>query len=159
MKQHAKTRAVSILAAVLTLGLVACGGESPEGEAAREARIDEALGGSAPESKPDVQCLDVPKALLQGIASGADNATMEPVSGAAVKSDDYSEVYMIAMEFNGLGSPERGVWASNSLEAGGGLIMSVDGIAQEFTDWPNGAANSPMSIADHGAKEALECLG
>ena len=97
--------------------------------------------------------------MLRAIAKGGKDATIRPTEGAAVKSKDFSKVYMIAVEFNGLGSPERGVWASNSLKRGGGVIMSVDGIAKEFTVWPNGPAGSPMSITDDGAQEALDCLG
>lgn len=145
-------------AALLAVALLATGCSSTESEAAPEEQETTTAAEPTPEPAPSEECLDVPKTLLRAIAKGANDATIKPVSGAAVKSRDYSKVYMIAMEFNGLGSPERGVWASNSLKRGGGVIMSVDGIAKEFTVWPNGPADSPMSITDDGAQEALDCL-
>lgn len=156
-------RRVSVVALALTLSAFAgCGSSSsdtaaPEGEP-ESISSSESTSEDEPEEVPGDECLPVPGAMLRAIAKGGDGVKIKPVSGAAVRSDDFEKVWMIAMEFDGVGSTERGVWASNSMKPGSGMILSVDGMAQEFTVWPNGTADSPMSIADHGAQEALDCL-
>lgn len=147
--------AASILLSVLVAGCAEgepSVGEQPDTVPSPTAKSDKET------TAPSRDCRQVSMTLLKAIASGGDDANLKAISGAAVKSNDYSDVYMIAMEFSGIGSTEQGVWASNSLEPGGGLIMAVDGMATEFTVWPNGPADSPMSITDHGAQEALDCL-
>ena len=156
MLRHTRTFAI-----LTTLGAVVLTGCSSTDEPTQaDSNVSDTSGGkdSGSGSKSDPNCLPVSMKMLRAIASGGDNAKLKPIAGAAYRSDDFEKVYMIAMRFNGLGSTEEGVWASNSLKPGGGLIMSVDGMAEEFTQWPNGTADSPMSIADHGAHEALDCL-
>jgi hypothetical protein len=63
----------------------------------------------------------------------------------------------------GLGSDTVGTWATNSLEAGEGLIIAADSIAREFSDWGEAAAEgSPAAevrgLENDGAQESRDCL-
>ena len=105
------------------------------------------------------RCIPVDRAMLNGIATGLDPLTTGVLSnGWAVKSSDYKNVYMIAAVFRGAGFENVGVWASNSLQPGGGLIMAVDGYAQEFSDWGDGdKTDARIRSTDDGVSEAKKC--
>lgn len=105
-------------------------------------------------------CLPVDQTMLEVIAEGASGSAITPVKGIAVKSNDYKEAYMIAMEFSSPGgSNEVGVWTSGSLQPGGSLLMAVDAYATTFTHWPDSMKSSfKISSADHGVAEAKKCL-
>jgi hypothetical protein len=94
-----------------------------------------------------------PPALLEILCSGPqEGITMAPVRGAVVRSDDYEEVYFVAMEFSANGVENQvGVWSTNDL-AGNGLISAVDRTAEAFTVWPYGGGG--VSMDDDGAEEA-----
>jgi endonuclease YncB( thermonuclease family) len=110
-----------------------------------------------------LRCEDVPQALVDGIASGIKPETGATLRGAqAVRSEDFDKVWFIAadLEGPGLDGPDQiGLWATNSLEAGSGLIFSVDGTAKEFTDWGDGGqTDAHLSTNDDGASEAKACV-
>ena len=107
------------------------------------------------------RALSVPVELLDAIASGEESGVgMEPIRGIAVKSGDFSNVYMVAMEFSATGIKNQvGVWATNSLSAGGGIIMAVDGTAKAFTVWPDAdQTDAQITISDDGVAEAKAAL-
>lgn len=118
----------------------------------------------APVATPErsARCLDVDPAKLAALAEGAESDVggLTFTDGAAVKSSDYGEVYMIAGRFNAPGvDGEVGVWASNSLNAGEGVYMSVDGFAQQFTVWPDAdTTDANITQSADGVSEARECL-
>lgn len=108
------------------------------------------------------RCLPVPQALLDAIASGEEAGVggLRLSKGYAVQSKDFKKVYVIAAEITAPGvSGEQGVWASNSLESGGGgLILSVDGFAQQFTVWPDAdKTDAKITQAADGVDEAKDC--
>lgn len=84
---------------------------------------------------------------------------MKPVRGMVVKSSDFENVYFVAVEFSATGVENQiGVWATNSPD-GTGSIFSVDGMAQEFTDWGSGdGTDVNTTISDDGAEEAKAAL-
>jgi hypothetical protein len=79
------------------------------------------------------RCERVSNAVLNAIAEGltvTGSGTLR--NGYAVKSKDFSKVYMVAADIQGVGMEgdgEIGVWATNSLD-GTGLILAVDGLAK-----------------------------
>lgn len=79
-----------------------------------------------------------------------------------MKSKDYSKVWMIAAEIEGPGvdgDSQIATWASNGLDASTGLILSVDGFAKEFSDWPDGSkTDAGTSQSDDGVAEAKACV-
>ena len=114
--------------------------------------------------RPDSRCEAVSQAMLDLID---DQLTVDGGSlrnGFAVKSEDYENVYMIAADIQGPGMDDDGqvgVWAANGLEPEGSLIiLAVDGLAKEFSDWFDGdQTDAQLSLADDGVDEARECVG
>ncbi len=71
------------------------------------------------------------------------------------------KVYFVAGRFNvpGVDEEQVGVWATNSLEPGGGLILAVDGLAKEFTVWPDAdTTDAAIDASSLGVEEAKKCL-
>lgn len=107
------------------------------------------------------ECLKVSPKLAKGIAKGEESGVgMKPGRAVAVKSPDFDKVYFIAMEFGATGIEDQvGVWASNSLKPGGGVILAVDGFAKEFTVWPDAdKTDAAIDGADPSADAAIACL-
>lgn len=108
------------------------------------------------------RCIKVPQAKLENIASGLTISGGGSLrEGWAVKSGDFNSLYFIAAEIDGpglKGNGDIGLWASNRLESGQGLILSVDSIAKEFSVWPHGdTTDSNITQSDDGAAEAKRC--
>jgi hypothetical protein len=107
------------------------------------------------------RCEKVSSAVLNAIAEGltvTESGTLR--NGYAVKSKDFSKVYMVAADIQGAGmegNGEVGVWATNSLD-GTGLIFAVDGFAKEFSDWGHGdTTDANITASSDGVSEAKEC--
>lgn len=98
------------------------------------------------------------KAILTGTQSGTGASF---VGASAFKSPDFTKVYFVAVKFSAPGVGDQvGVWASSSLEAGGGSIMSVDGIAKGFTDWPDASRTAAgIGADDPSVTAAKDCVG
>lgn len=163
----------AVVAAVAVLVLGACTGPVPPPDPPRPTQTRPVTAvpsttaaasvraGTAPAPVLPGGCEYVSPEMLRTIAGGApDRLRITPITSAAVRSADYPELYMIAMRFSvpGVGE-EFGVWASNSLQPGGGLIIAVDDFAQNFTQWPAGDTSSfKISQTDHGVEEAEICV-
>ena len=83
------------------------------------------------------------------------------------KSDDFENVWFVGAKLNGLGLDEDthvAVWATSLINEDGeytgtGLIFSVGGFANEFSDWGDGGStDAEMSLSDDGAEEVQECV-
>lgn len=114
-----------------------------------------------PSKKPTIQCLAVPAELADAITGGvkAGVGGMTSRATGAVKSPDFKNVYFVAIKFSVPGASATGVWATNSMEAGGGLILAADAFAKEFTDWPNASkTDAQISGADPSIRLAKSCL-
>jgi hypothetical protein len=100
--------------------------------------------------------------MRNAIATGAEQRTggIKLTRAFAVKSTEHANAYYIAARFTAPGVDEQtGVWASNSLTPGQGIILAVDGFAKEFTDWGDAdKTDAGMTSADKGAKKAEDCL-
>jgi hypothetical protein len=80
----------------------------------------------------------------------------------AVKSKDFDQVYFVAADIQGPGlegSADIAVWAANRLDGTSGLILlTVNNVAKEFSDWPDGArSDAKVAMTDDGAEEARIC--
>ena len=154
------------LALVMTIALAlsACGGSGTVAPAT--APTPQPVPAPAPESAQDpapessFDCLTVDEAMAEAILAGATASGMTAVRAGAVRSPDFERVYFIALEFALAGSQNVvGVWASNSLERGGGIILSADSFAKEFSDWGDAATTaSPISPADRSIRAARDCI-
>ena len=87
--------------------------------------------------------------MVAAIQEGTEGRSLG--KAAAVKSEDYEDVWMVAAMIEG--AHDAGVWATNDLQ-GGGVIFSVDGFANQFSDW---GRLEGASITTDGADEAKDC--
>ena len=122
------------------------------GSAEEEASVD----ASAAESS-STECVEVSPEMGAAIAEGG--VGIEWVRGQAVKSPDHEGVYYVAGVVDDGQGEVAGVWGTPSLEPWGGVVLAVDGFAQEFTDWPRSTDRTgSMSVSDDGAVQAKGCL-
>jgi hypothetical protein len=140
---------VLVMVALLIIGSLFGGAEQPEAKPKAEKAAVQA------EKASESPCLNVPKAKVQSIIEGFKRPTTA-INAAAVKSDFWDGTYMIAVEFKTDGFTDVGVWGSDSLREG--LLFAVDGMAQEFTDYPAEVNGERLDITLDGAQEAKECL-
>ena len=104
-------------------------------------------------------CIRLPKSVLNSVAAGEElGVGMVPVSGFAIKSADFNNVYFFAIEFQATGIENQvGVWARNGIESG--LILSVDGTAKAFTIWQDASkTDAQISGGDRNISIAKSCL-
>lgn len=161
--------------AVVTVLLAGCA--APEDEPARtpepsasQPADPEPVESAAPEQdmeeeeeeEPAVACEEVSAELLAKIGAGAQDGTgMVVARGAAYRSPDFEKVWFVAAEFTATGvDPQVGVWATNDLDPSGGIVMSVDGFAKQFTVWPDASTtDAAISGGDPSIDVAKDCLG
>jgi hypothetical protein len=143
--------------ACAALMVAACGGT----ETADSDNRTESPQATAAPTTVTGRCEKVSSAVLNAIAEGltvTGGGTLR--GGYAVKSKDFSKVYMVAADIQGTameGNGEIGVWATNSLD-GTGLILAVDGLAKEFSDWGHGdTTDANITQSSDGVSEAREC--
>lgn len=102
------------------------------------------------------QQMEYIRAGIQGVQQSND-----VLPGFAVRSNDYERVWFVAAEIIGPGiEPKQaiGLWAINGELDQPGIILSVNGFALEFTEYPDGSAtDAQISQFDDGAQEALAC--
>lgn len=134
----------------------ACGGGSNSGTAAAP------KSSATSESPAPSSCQAAPAALLAAIAEGEETGVggLKLSGGQTYKSPDFSSVYFIAARITAPGvSGQVGVWASNSLTPGGGLILAVDGFAKQFTVWPDADKSAAkIGVGDPGVAAVKKCL-
>lgn len=148
--QVAAVCAVAVFAA-------ACGADSGSSPAPRPPQP------SAPTPDPsdaEVECLRVDREMADLIMTAGTGAGMAAVRASAVRSPDFEQVFFIAVEFSLTGTSNTvGVWASNSLAPGGGLVLSADAFAKEFSDLPDAATtDANISPADPSIRDARDCV-
>jgi len=110
------------------------------------------------------RCLDVPKDMVDAIATGLTvdgGGSLDATTAQAVRSGDFQKVYFIAAAIHGpgMGDHSIGIWASNSLEPGKGLIMAVGGFAHQFSDWgPGETTDAKVNQLNDGAQDSAKCV-
>lgn len=93
-----------------------------------------------------------------------ENVNITPIAAAAVRSHERANVTIIAMRFTEDASPGEsleGVWAVGGDLAdypGIGPWLSIDAIADLYSDFPNEMNGESFDITEDGAAEALACL-
>jgi hypothetical protein len=99
---------------------------------------------------------------MDAIASTEEQGVgMMPVAAAAWKSPDFEDVTFIALRFSASGIDDQvGVWAMNNFDAGNGVILAVDGTAQQFTVLSDAdTTDAAIAVNDPGVEKAKDCLG
>lgn len=103
------------------------------------------------------KCVKVSNKMVSAIQDGFKDKSIKLVASTvyAVKSKDYKNIYFIAGK---TGNGEIGVWSSNSLKSGKGMIMAADSYAVELSVWPDGRkSKAKLSMFDNGFSDALHC--
>lgn len=109
------------------------------------------------------RCLDVPTETLSRIESGLKDDDITLRNAQAVRSDDFEKVYFISADLQGPeleGTGDIATFAANNID-GPGLVLSVDDVAKEFTDWLHGdreGAQFHVTMSDDGARESHDCV-
>lgn len=102
------------------------------------------------------QQMEYIRAGIQGVQQSND-----VLPGFAVRSNDYERAWFVAAEITGPGiEPKQaiGLWAINGELDEPGIILSVNGFALEFTEYPDGSqTDAQLSVFDDGAQEVLQC--
>ena len=82
-------------------------------------------------------------------------------TGSAVKSEDYVNAYFVAAKIYGPGIEEGrgpGVWFITGDPNNPGLIFSVNGYAEEFSDFGHAdRTDAAATMGSDGAREAERC--
>jgi len=94
--------------------------------------------------------------ILAGVKDISENNYLQ--TGWAVKSNDYNNVWFVAAKIYGPGMENGsgpGVW---SIGGESGMILSVDGYAQNFSTYPDASkTDAAITLMADGAKEAMDC--
>lgn len=103
------------------------------------------------------RCVKVSSKMASAIQNGFKDKSIKLVESTvyAVKSKDFNNIYFIAGK---TGNGEIGVWSSNSLKSGQGMVMAADSYAVEISVWPDGRkSKAKLSMFDDGFSDALHC--
>jgi hypothetical protein len=116
-----------------------------------------------PSVTPSVACLPVPPELVSSIDHGLTIQGGGTFRNAkAVKSIDYETVYFISGDLQGAGlegDADIATFARNGELDGSGMIIAVDEVANEFSDWGDGRTmKSPITMSDDGASQSQDCV-
>lgn len=117
---------------------------------------------TVPPTQPS-RCLPASPQQMEYIRAGIQGVQQsnDVLPGFAVRSNDYERVWFVAAEITGPGiEPKQaiGLWAINGELDQPGIILSVNGFALEFTEYPDGSTtDAQTSQFDDGAQEALAC--
>ena len=155
---------VAVGLAAMVLAVAGCGGDgagSGDDSSADKSSSQPAAETSSESTDKPEDCLPVSKEMSRAIATGQeDGVGMKPVAEAAVKSPDFRNAYFIAITFSATGVDDQtGVWVSNLLYPGDGIIMAADPTAQQFTDWPDAdKTDAQISTDDPSVDAAKSCL-
>lgn len=107
-----------------------------------------------------VDCLTVPHEVVKAIGDGAPEGSGFVAQRAAAVLGTGNEIYFVAMRFDANGETDMtGVWATTSIGVGeASSVISVDGFAKQFTNWPDAEVAFEVSPAHPSAEEAAGCL-
>lgn len=109
------------------------------------------------------KCTTVPAEMIETLNSGfsSEGYVIDSSTVRAVKSNAFKNLYFIAGRATGPQLPppgQIGVWASNSLQAGEGMVLSVNWLATDYSVWPDGKeTQAKISLSDHGKSESESC--
>jgi len=111
---------------------------------------------------PSVECIGVDPALVGLIDDQAVKGAGLVMTGraAAVRDPDRVQVFMVAAEFTVPGNGRQvGVWATSSTDGRPSAILAVDGMAKQFTSWPDASkTDAGITGGERSVLDARSCL-
>jgi hypothetical protein len=155
-------RAIAAVAAIAGIGMLSgCGGL--RAYAAHDPLPDpsatpKAVSSSPPKTAPPAsRCTSVGKAEQKAL-NALLTSGVKGTKFAAVRSEDFDQVYMVAVRLagNGVGTNYNAVFATDALN-GKGQTFAVDGFAQEYSSLGEATQQGVTPDAD-GVSEAQACV-
>jgi hypothetical protein len=108
------------------------------------------------------RCVDVPADILASLQETINTQGITLGKAKAVKSNDFKSVYFISVDLQGAGlegNEDIATFITNRLENGGGIFMSVNNIAKEFSVLPDASkTDAKATMSDDGAQASQDCL-
>ncbi|MBI5414848.1 hypothetical protein HZA38_05040 [Candidatus Peregrinibacteria bacterium] len=144
-----------IVSVLLGIAIIANLGRAINGAPPEESNIEIAL--------PKVsRCEEVPLVVVSNLEDGLNIQGGGSLKGAkAVKSNEFSSVYFVSADLDGLGlegTNDIATFAVNSLD-GTGLMFSVSNVAGAFSDWGSGEnTDAHLTMRSDGAQESQDCV-
>lgn len=110
----------------------------------------------------ELKCETVSDTLTRNIQEGANTVGVTLRNAKAVRSNSFESVYFITADLQGPGlegSTDLVTFATNRLDNGGGILMSVDSVAKEFFVFPDASTtDAGITMSDDGAVKSQECV-
>lgn len=131
-----------------TISLSACGANNFSSETSTQGETFSSKG-----------CISIPDSLGQAIAAGLHDDATATGKFAGFPSSDYADIKMVAVELaiSGISSKQVAVFATQGSSNDGGIVVSVDSMAETYSDWGH-PRKLDLSIASSGAQDAKDCL-
>ena len=119
--------------------------------------------GLAAPATPSDRCVPASALQMENVRQGIKqvDANNDALQGFAVQSGDHESLWFVAAPITGPGLDSLkpiGLWAMSGELDSPTAVFSVDGMAQQFSNWSDGTQAEPeLSMSDDGAQEALSC--
>ncbi len=105
-----------------------------------------------PKSHANDRCIEASSELIHGISD-----KLIAKNAYAVQSNNHEKVYYIAAK--SINSSKTGVWVSNALEYGKGMIFSANDTALKISPWGDGRTTKfKASDKDSAFLTAVNCV-
>ena len=110
------------------------------------------------QSRTEERCVPASQEQISAITAFLE-ADLALGSGAAVRSKEFEQVWIIAGLIDGLGQPASpAVWAVSGEQASPGIVLSVDALAKEFSSAPDAeTTRANITLGSDGVAEAISC--
>lgn len=156
----------AVVLVFILIGVLAPSEEESNGNEAAPQTTTATAEAPATATEPDAECLDVPRATVRAIASGLTTQGRGSLRSAAAARAETDEdfrgfempLYLVSADIQAAGLQGDGdiaTWVlTHSLVAGDGLILAVDSVAKEFSEWGAGAnPGSPVEEWTSGLRD------
>ena len=151
----------AVLIGLIIIGAIASSGEQTKTEDNKQEQTSQTTETEKPVEQAD-RCLEVPEAVVASLNEGFNTEGLILRNAKAVKSNDFESVYFISADIQGAGlegEDDIATFTTNSLESGGGIFMSVDGVAKEFSVFPDASTtDAKATMSDDGAEQSRDCV-
>lgn len=109
------------------------------------------------------ECLSVPADIVADVESGLTvDGGGELAFARAVRSGAHEKAWFVSADLvgDGLeGGNDVATWIVTGLYSGGGMVLSVDAMAQEFSVYPDAERTAASAtMADPGARASQRCV-
>ena len=151
----------AVLIGLIIIGAIASSGEQTKTENSKQEQTSQPTETEKPVEQAN-RCLEVPEAVVASLNEGFNTEGLILRNAKAVKSSDFESVYFISADIQGAGlegEDDIATFTTNSLESGGGIYMSVDRVAKQFSVFPDASnTDAKATMSDDGAEQSRDCV-